>query len=69
MSEAVKLIVDAHIRLKDRDALEAMRQHRQRLRNELLLRAGQSYDFNPTMKFFDDDLSAIEEGLARLDAH
>jgi len=43
-----------------------MHQHRLLLRNELLLRAGQSYDFSQTIKFFDDDLSAIEEGLARL---
>ena len=69
MSEAVKLIVDARVSLKDRIALEEMRQHRQRLKNELLLKSGQSYDFSLTIKCFDDDLTAIEEGLARLDAH
>jgi len=67
MSEAVKLIVEARVSLKDRIALEEMRQHRQQLRNELLQRAGQSFDFSQTIKSFDDDIMAIEEGIARLD--
>ena len=65
MSEAVKLIVEARVSLKDRIA---MRQHRQRLKNELRLKAGELFDFNPTIKILEEDLTAIDEGLARLDA-
>jgi len=65
MSEAIKSIVDARVRLKDRIALEEMREHRQELKRELQLRAGQLFDFSKTIKSFDDDLGAIEDGLAR----
>jgi hypothetical protein len=66
MSDAIKLIVDARVSLKDRVALEEMRQHRQRLKNELRARADQSFDFSQTIRFFDDDPTAIEEDLAKL---
>jgi hypothetical protein len=66
MSEAIKLIVDARVRLQDRIALEEMRQHRQRLKNELQPRTGEAFDVSQTVKFLDDDLMVIEEGLATL---
>ena len=40
MSDAVKLMVDAHVSLKDRVALEEMREHRQRLRRNIQQKAG-----------------------------
>jgi hypothetical protein len=44
MSEAVKLIVAGYIRLKDRKAIEDMRLHRQRLRNDLMERSKGCFD-------------------------
>jgi len=35
MSEAMKLIVDGYLSLKNRSALEDLQAHRQRLRNQL----------------------------------
>ena len=69
MSEAIKLIVDAKVSLKDRIALEEMRQHRQRLKSELAPREGQGFGISQTIELVDDDLRAIEEGIARLDAY
>lgn len=66
MSEAVKLIVDRFVSLKDRVALEEMRQHRQRLRGELQQRADGLGMMNYSLNIIDADLRAIEEGFARL---
>lgn len=68
MSEAVKLIVDGFVSLKDRVALEEMRQHRQRLRGELQQRADGLGMTSFSLKIIDADLHAIEEGFARLQA-
>lgn len=65
MSEAVKLIVDARVSQTYRIALEEMRQHRQRLRNEFRSKQDQWLDVSSTIKLVDDDLEAIEEGLAQ----
>jgi hypothetical protein len=35
MSQAIKLIVDGYVSLKDREALEDLRAHRERLRKQL----------------------------------
>jgi hypothetical protein len=68
MSEAVKLVVDGFVNLKDRVALEEMRQHRQRLRGELQQRAGGLDVVGYSLKIIDADLQAIEDGFARLQA-
>ena len=64
MSEAVKLIVAGYIRLKDRKAIEDMRLHRQRLRNDLM---ESCFDVGSSIRLFDEDILAIEEGLRELD--
>jgi hypothetical protein len=66
MSEAMKSIVDAYVGQKNRFALEEMRRHRRELRNELRLRTGQGFDFGHAIGMFDEDLSAIENGIARM---
>jgi len=66
----VSLIVEAFVSLKDRVALEEMRDHRPRLRNDLLLRqnaAGSSFNFGSTIKLVDEDLAAIDAGFDKLD--
>jgi hypothetical protein len=66
MSDAVKLIVDAYVSLKDRAALEEMREHRQRLRKSLQEKAGGWVDVSRSIQIFDEDIEAVEAGLARL---
>jgi hypothetical protein len=66
MSEPMRLIVDAFVRLKDREKLAEMREHRQRLRSQLLQSSGQHYDVTETMRILDDDLREIDAGVERL---
>ena len=66
MSDAVKSIVSALVKLNDRTALEVMREHRQRLREGLLQRVGGCFDVSRSIKVCDDDIVIVEAGLARL---
>lgn len=61
MSEAMKLIVDGYIKLKDRTALETLRSHRQGLLNELQPMSG--LDLSRTISQIRGDLTAVETGL------
>jgi hypothetical protein len=66
MSEAIKLIVDGYLSLKNRDALEDLRAHRQRLRKQLEERTPGGIDAGPAMDAFDEDLRVIEAAINRL---
>jgi hypothetical protein len=66
MSVAMKLIVDAYVSLKNRQALEDLREHRQRLKRELLLKQTDVFDFSNSIRAFDDEVVVIETGLQRL---
>jgi hypothetical protein len=66
MSVAMKLIVDAYVSLKNRKALEDLREHRQRLTRELLLKQTDVFDFSSSIRAFDDEVVVIETGLQRL---
>jgi len=66
VSEAVQLIVDGFVSLNNRLALEEMRDHREKLRNELLLRRGSVFDVSGTIKSVEDDLKVIEDAFERL---
>jgi hypothetical protein len=65
MSEAMKLIVEGYLSLKNRDALEDMRAHRQRLRKQLEERSPGGIDAGPAMEALDDDLRVIEAAINR----
>ena len=67
MSEAMKLIVDGLVRLKNREKLLEMREHRQRLRNELQEKAGGALDISRSISMMGGDLNETEEGLTRLE--
>jgi hypothetical protein len=58
VSESVKLIVDAYVSLKDRQAMEDLREHRRVIRKKL--QACDGIDVS------ESDLSEIEAGFARL---
>jgi hypothetical protein len=66
MSEAIKRIVDGYLSLKNRDALEDLRAHRQRLRKQLEERTPGGIDAGPAMDTFDEDLRVIEAAINRL---
>jgi len=64
MTEALKLIVNGHLSLKDREALEDLRAHRQRLRKQLEERMPSGIGAGPTMQLFDEELHVIQAALA-----
>ena len=69
MSEAIKMIVDGYVRLKDREALEELRSHRRRLRQQLQEhRQGSfgTFDVSKSIQTFDAEVLVIEAGLERL---
>ena len=66
MSEAIKLIVDGYLTLKDRQSLEGLRAHRQRLKERLQDRPKSWVDVDSTARLLDDDLRVIEAAIDRL---
>jgi hypothetical protein len=68
MSHAMKLIVDGYIRLKDRKALEALREHHQEMRSRLEVQSNGWFDVSPSIQQFDKEILAIEQGLRALDS-
>jgi hypothetical protein len=66
VSESVKQIVNAYVQLKDRQAIEELREHRQRLREKLQAASGGVFDPSSSLRLIDSDLSEIDAGLARL---
>lgn len=61
----MRLIVDGYLSLKNRDALEEMRSHRQRLRKRLEERTPGGIDAGPAMEALDEDLRVIEAAINR----
>jgi hypothetical protein len=66
VSESVRLIVNAYVRLRDRQAIEQLREHRRLLREKLQAIAGGDFDPSRSLRLIDSDLSEIDAGLARL---
>ena len=64
MSESGRLIVYAYVSLKDRQAMEELRDHLQMLRKKL--QACNGIDVSSSIRLIESDLSEIESGLARL---
>jgi len=65
MSEAIKMIVEGYVTLKDRAALEELRSHRQRLRRQLQTQKD-VIGVDRATELFDDDLRVIEAALNRV---
>ena len=66
MSEAMKLIVNGYVSLKNRSALEDLREHRQRLRKQLQEQEKGVFDVSHLTQLFDEELRVIEGALDRL---
>jgi hypothetical protein len=64
VSEAIKIIVDGYLSLRNRKALEEMRVHRERLRKQIEERTSGGIDAGPTMLLFEEELSVIQAALA-----
>jgi hypothetical protein len=65
MATAMKLIVKAYIRLRNRRALEEMLLHRERLVVDLNSRRS-DFDVSGPIHQLDEDIAAIKAGLADL---
>jgi len=63
--EPIRSIVDAHVRLRNRKALDDLRAHRGRLIAELRLLSG-GYDASKLIAQIQDEIAIIEAGLAKL---
>jgi hypothetical protein len=66
MSSALNLIVSNYVSLKNRKAIEELREHRHELRRRLAGKASGWFDTGHLIGLIDDDLKAIEAGLDRL---
>ena len=66
MSQAVKLIVAGMVRLKDRQAIEDLREHREMLRARLQTTNNDFPIVKESIQLIESDLSEIEAGLSRL---
>jgi hypothetical protein len=65
MSEAIKLIVEGYVSLKNRAALEELQAHRQRLRRQLQEQKD-VIGLGRATELFDEDLRVIEAALMRI---
>ncbi|MET4121813.1 hypothetical protein ABIB85_008268 [Bradyrhizobium sp. JR1.5] len=65
MPNAIELIVDGYVTLQDRRALDNLRMQRRKLAVDLKALTG--FDCRPTIQQIEEDIVAIEAGLARLD--
>ena len=66
MSVAMSSIIDGYVTLKDRQALEDMREHRLRLREQLLRRRTSAFDPGKSVTLYEAEIAMIETGIARL---
>jgi hypothetical protein len=64
MTDAIQKIVDAYVRLHNRQALENLRMHRQRL--AMNLKARTDYDFSLPLLQVEEEIAIIEAGSERL---
>jgi hypothetical protein len=65
MEPAIRSIVDAYVRLRNRKALDDLRAHRGRLIAELRLLSG-GHDTSKPIAQIQDEIAIIEAGLAKL---
>lgn len=66
MPSAVEQIANGFVRVKDRAALERMREHRSRLLNEYRMRPAQWFRSAVLETSLQDDVAALDAALSRL---
>jgi len=67
MTEVIERIVAAYVKLGNRKALDDLRAHRHRLATDLKSRHG-VFDLSSAIKQLEEEISAIDAGLAKLNA-
>jgi hypothetical protein len=68
MPSSIERIVDAYVRLRNRSALEELRDRRQRLVDDLNeLQSSSVFDSNLALRSMAEDLVAINAGVERLE--
>ena len=68
MPTAVELIVQGYVELNDRQARESLKKHREDLAAHLKGKAGGWFDYSASIRQIEDDLAAVEAGLAKLNS-
>ena len=66
MSEAIRIITGHYAQLKDRVALEQMREHRNNLLQNYRTGAAQGFTVETLEKSLRDDMAVIDEALSRI---
>ena len=66
MSEAIQIITNNYVRLKDRLTLEQMREHRNNLLQNYRIHASQGFRVQTLETSLQEDLHAIDDALSRL---
>lgn len=66
MASAVEQIANGFVRVKDRAALERMREHRSRLLKEYQMRPAQWFRSEVLETSLQDDIAVLEAALSRL---
>jgi hypothetical protein len=66
MSEAIRIITGHYAELKDRVALEGMRDHRNRLLQNYRIKASQGFKVQTLENSLQGDLEAIDDALSRI---
>jgi len=66
MASAIEVIANGFVRVKDRAALERMREHRSRLLQEYRMRSAGPFRFEVLETSLQDDLAVLDAALSRL---
>ena len=66
MARAIEHIVSGYMRLKNRAALERMREHRGRLLQENRTRAAEGFRVESLERALEEEVSVLDEALSRL---
>ena len=68
MASAIELIAQGFVRVKDRAALERMREHRGRLLQEYRMRSAGWFRSEVLETSLQDDVAVLDKALSRLQA-
>ena len=66
MTKAIEHIVAGYSTLKNRKALEEIRDHRRRLMNDYRMRSGSGMNFDWIKAELEDEIGVVEEALSKL---
>jgi uncharacterized protein with HEPN domain len=66
MGEAIENIANNYVRLKDRIALERMREHRNKLLQDYRIYAAQGFRVRTLENSLQEDVNALNDALSRL---